>query len=444
MKEVVRIAAYFTATGNPFVDAGVYAMMVWTGKREPEEITLQDIGEMVEALKKVYFSEEWKKSLYSVFPNNSVTHPRIASPEKFEETMQELIKKLKPLESKGYCTVCGRRDVSRIAIYKDKIPLIGSGELLNFFPAGKTGLDLCPGCVLAVQFMPLLLQKCGQGMFSLLHTGYSRFMRTWARMCGHDIEVQVSTGSFTGPRTWQHNPRSALLEAVMSIINEFGEEIEDKSITINLYHFTNYNQGPALAIYQLPAKVFLFLIKLTRAGLKRQWLNQIVARGYSKNKKGEINTYANSVYDRLLEGVSIVSYFVDYQERKAVGDWELLKVYLKEVVGMEPSRIEGIRGIGDALAKIIKTANKQKRLFDLERTKSYNEILQVLLLIGKDGIKHGILPITYDDLLNVLFPEGPLGWKDTKYLLLFRIYEQLADWLPKDVIQADELTEEED
>ena len=51
---------------------------------------------------------------------------------------------------------------------------------------------------------------------------------------------------------------------------------------------------------------------------------------------------------------------------------------------------------------------------------------------------------TTDEFLNDLFPEGALTWKETRDILLFRIYEKLSDYLheKKEIIEETEENEE--
>jgi CRISPR-associated protein Cst1 len=47
---------------------------------------------------------------------------------------------------------------------------------------------------------------------------------------------------------------------------------------------------------------------------------------------------------------------------------------------------------------------------------------------------------TYEEFAKELFPDGSFRFGDTRYLILFRLYEQLHDWLK----QQDGIGENED
>ena len=57
------------------------------------------------------------------------------------------------------------------------------------------------------------------------------------------------------------------------------------------------------------------------------------------------------------------------------------------------------------------------------------------------------LLFTFDEYTLDLFPEGNLTWRETQDLLLFRIYENLNEWLVEnnyiDEVSEEELLEED-
>ena len=151
-------------------------MAVLAGKREPEEITVTDIGANIPLLAGVYTTDSWAKSLYSVFPN----HPGLPTPGRSRQKRINIACSIEPAGQAGSCIACGCRDVDEnLRLFRDYIPLTGSGELLNFFPMARPGTDYCFACALAVQFSPLTYYACGRLL--LLHTGSRPVMRSWAK-----------------------------------------------------------------------------------------------------------------------------------------------------------------------------------------------------------------------------------------------------------------------
>lgn len=102
---------------------------------------------------------------------------------------------------------------------------------------------------------------------------------------------------------------------------------------------------------------------------------------------------------------------------------------------MEITRLEKIKQVGNLIAECIKESGSDKRLTRLERAKSYEACRTVLLYIIRERIKLGAeKPLfSLDDYMEHLFPENEdfsaTPWRETRDLLLFRIYEKLHNWL---------------
>ena len=102
---------------------------------------------------------------------------------------------------------------------------------------------------------------------------------------------------------------------------------------------------------------------------------------------------------------------------------------------MEQTRIEKIKQVGNLIAECIQESKDDKRLKQLERAKSYSECRNILRFVIRDRIKQGASEplFSIDDYMEYLFPESDnlnlTPWRETRDLILFRIYEQLHSWL---------------
>lgn len=437
-------------TGNPFVDAGIWGLCEWREKKNPEELDIEDIEKTLEDIIPLYLTKEWKKSLYSVFPNNAVTNPSVKNKElKLKEVFDTLLSQLEPLKESGTCIACGRRDVQSIRT-KSEIPLLGSGTLINYFPFGQPGGDYCPACTLAVQFSPLVMRACGKLL--LLHSNSEKIMRYWAQEAVADVSRQMTFGNYAGCFDEGYkNPVTAFFHTLENIIIKYEERWSEENPSISIYHFTNYNQGPDLEIYVVPTPVFRFLANIL--GEKAQEWAKIVRRGYPNWQKikeeKEYKSKPNAVYNRLLKGASIIRYFINYKRKGVYGDWELLCDYLTEVRKMSEKRLETLKKVGDYISAYIQSSQDIKRLNQLEQANRYSTFRNQLRLIEKSRINKGIeTPLfTLEEYMEDLFPQGYLSWRETQDLLLFRIYENLHSWLIeqpelKTEIQPEESEEE--
>jgi len=199
-----------------------------------------------------------------------------------------------------------------------------------------------------------------------------------------------------------------------------------------------------MQIIHLPNSVFRFLVYVQRLDAS-SWA-KIVQKGYGGFKKEDDYKWRNNtVYRNLLSGRSIIGFFIE-KDRDILGNWELFSYYLKEVRNMDDKRIEVLKKVGDKIADYIKKTDSTKRLFAIETAKSYEGLRNVFLKITKDVIANGMeTPLfTTDEFINDLFPDGALTWKETRDILLFRIYEKLSDYIKekKEIIEEIEENEE--
>jgi len=420
---------YFTLTGNPFVDAGIFILSELVDK-EAHKITPEDLKKPTDTILSLYLSNAWRKNLYSIFPNNPITNPSIKNKkEYFLKKMGTLLDSFVPLRNTGSCIACGRREIDRPKT-KDEIPLTGSGDLVNFFPAGQAGENYCSVCTFAVQFMPLFLYSL-RGRFLLLHSVSSKVMKVWAKKGVESGREQLVSGVFTGCfEDGYRRGDNALFHIIEDIVLSYEERWLEENPSVSAYIFTNYGQSPELEIIYLPADVFKFFVYIKNHEAYSEW-KKVVKKGYNNLKnEEEFKWKLNRVYRNLLGRRSIVTYFLN-QDRTVVSGWEILTFYLREVRKMETKRIETIKRISDKIAEIIRLKDNTKRLVGIERARFYESLRGVFLNLVKDNITLGSPEplLTLDEFMQDLFPEGAFGWKETRDIILFRLYEVLHDYL---------------
>ena len=166
---------YEKLMGNPFVDAGVCAICEWLeGHPQPNEITVEDLQEVVQKVVPLYCEYEYRTQIRFIFPNSTLTqHSKIQRgiQSLTEELKSEWFKQLDivtDLDDAGDCMGCGRRSID-FRLKKTEVPLTGSGSLRNFFPLFAEGAGYCAACALAIQFAPLAFVRSG-GKFLVLHS----------------------------------------------------------------------------------------------------------------------------------------------------------------------------------------------------------------------------------------------------------------------------------
>jgi hypothetical protein len=66
-------ASLYAYTGNPFVDAGIAAILAWVDKTRPEDLDLEDLTAMKSTLMDLYPTPPWAKEMFSLFVNYPLT-----------------------------------------------------------------------------------------------------------------------------------------------------------------------------------------------------------------------------------------------------------------------------------------------------------------------------------------------------------------------------------
>ncbi len=435
------MAIYEKLMGNPFVDAGVSAICEWLGRgTQPAEITINDLERIVNDIAPILQTNAGWANLHSIFPNSVLTNPAYSKRNRVEllrELCEKYMDAIEELRPTGDCIGCGRRN-AKVMLKRENVPLTGSGALRNFFSTFAEGIGYCAACALAIQFSPLVFVASG-GKFLMLYSNSWKALSSWAHICIEDVRQQVIRQEISGCYNRGYaNPRNGLFFMTSEMIR-YEERRFDENITMQLYYFSNYGQGPELEIFHLPASVFRFLCYAYQNEFRQAWW-QIVRSGYQRVKWDKVESeddyknYSNLVYEFLLQGRSILGFFINRSARKARSNWELLSLYLKEVRSMDESRLNAIKQVGDSIAESIRKSERDRRLRQLEVAGSYSECRNILRFVIRERIQQGekVPLFSLDDYVEHLFPESPdqaTFWRETRDLIVFRIYETLHDWL---------------
>ena len=448
------MAIYQPLMGNPFVDAGVSAICAWLDK-DAKEITEADLGEIIDKFAPIMCSPAWTKNLHSIFPCNAVTHPLIKDHlAKLRLNWRSRLDSIVELGNMGDCAGCGRRPATHNLIRMD-VPMTGSGGLRNFFPLFSAGMGYCSACALAIQFAPLAFVATG-GKFLMVHSNSWRVQRFWARRCVENIREQIVRDDITGCFSLGYaNAHNGLFAMIQELMSRCGMRWSTENVVMQIYCFTNYQQSPELDIHLLSVDVFRFLAYVWERQFQTAW-KEIVRSGYLEvdwdrvESEDVYKNRTNLVYERLLRGQSILGFFLNRSERRVRGDWVLITLYLKEVRHMDEGRLATFKRVGDAIAESIRQLDNARRLGQLERARSYRECRNILRFIVRERIGQGEAEplFSLDEYVDHLFPDtgGEFReWRETRDLLVFRIYETLHDWLrERGLPEAEEETEQDE
>ena len=443
---------YEKLMGNPFVDAGVCGICEWLGRSvQPEQIAATDLEQILNDVAPMMQTDAGWGNLHSIFPNSVLTNSAYSKRDRVEllkEECKNYLDTICELDQTGDCMGCGRRDTTT-RLSKTDIPLTGSGTLRNFFPTFAEGAGYCSACAFAIQLSPLVFMATA-GKFLAFHSNSWKALRSWARVCVEDVRKQQLQWDITGCfNPGYKNPRNGMFYMAREML-KYQEMRADENMSMQVFCFTNYNQGPELEIFYMPAPVFKFLRIVYQSEFKDAW-HIIVRSAYVKvnwakaKSEEDYKNNPNRVYENLLQNRSILGFFLNRRARKPRGNWELLSLYLKEVREMSELRLNALKRVGDFIAESIEKTNKVGRLRDLERARGYPECRNILRYVIRDRIRQGEdEPLfSLDDYVEHLFPESSdhrTYWSETRDLLVFRIYEKLHGWL----VANDAVDEEDD
>lgn len=435
------MAIYEKLMGNPFVDAGVCGICEWLGRSvQPEQITTDDLQEVVNDVAPMMQTDAGWGNLHGIFPNSVLTNAAFRKKDQVELFINECKRYMdiiSELQQVGDCMGCGRRNANTW-LSRTNVPLTG-GKNSNFFPVFSDGAGYCAACALAIQMSPLVYMGTA-GKYLTFHSNSWKAIRSWTRVCVEDIRRQQLQKDITGCFNPDYkNPRNGMFYMARKMAL-YQEMHTDENISIQVYCWTNYNQGPELEVFYMPAPVFKFLRTVYQSEFNTAW-QEIVRTGYGKvnwdkvESEEDYKNRTNRVYENLLQDISILGFFLNRRHRKPRGSWDLLFLYLKEVRSMEQTRLEKIKQVGDLIAESIRESGTDKRLSRLEKAKKGETCRTALLYIIRDRIKQGAQDplFSLDDYMEYLFPKNDdyyeTLWKETRDLLLFRVYERLHNWL---------------
>ncbi|HNX17325.1 MAG TPA: type I-B CRISPR-associated protein Cas8b1/Cst1 [Methanoregula sp.] len=437
-------------TGDPFVDTGITAIELMTGKSWPD-IQEDDFKKAADDLIKLYMTPAWSKDLNSIFPNSSYIQysPGYDRKEKSREFLFELIDGLNDRQSNShYCSFCGapaftRKDATPFV--KAHIPLTGSSKFTNFFPSLRNGVTVCARCVFAIQFIPLVSYKI-RGKPCIISSNNPEIVKQIAKETIDEINKKRILGDFQSTDTSGiinekfRNPQNALFHLAYKVTQKYSiAGITGENEEITLYHFDNKNQNSwGVRIYTLPNNIFKFVgIVMNSPEYKLKWF-ALLSRYYDKSTKipDDLPIWkgaSNKIYNRLLNDQSILWAFKDDESKTLTVPFVIVERYLKLVKKMSQQRIERIKKLADRIAQSIEESGKVRRVNDLLVARDLPSFRNQLQLIFKDWQKMGHEDplISFDEYVDVIIPGDYLSWTEVRDLIIIRLYEKLHPMLVK-------------
>ncbi len=351
---------------------------------------------------------------------------------------------------KPSCIICGkRRAYAKKEVYRAIVPLLGSGDVLNYFhSANPHGADICAHCIFLIQFMPLVSYRLPRVL--VIHAYPYELMLELSKEALADVRKNRLASRAKDFK----RPENFLFHLVGEITRKIERDEFWENASVTLYYFICNNQKQILDVIHIPTQVLRFVAYanlVDQMGWKR-----IVSMGWKELpdvinfEKLEREKRRNRIYSRLLNNESILPYFYNPKERKVNAKWNLLAFYCKEVLGLEKESLEFIRDIGDRIVETLEklpTNKMRRRVREIETAeKNINQFAEFFIRLEKDRQE---LPLktplmSFDEFARILTAYGEdlnISWRIVKDLLLFRIYEKLHDKLIEIEKEEEEIEE---
>jgi CRISPR-associated protein Cst1 len=457
-------------TGHPLVDAGMAALTAFVDKRDPADVTEEDLEEFAEFAERAYFTPALSGYLTVLFTSNFMNPSW--TPEKKQEYAARILRSFEVTGSheRGGCAFCGRPMVQRA--YRDLMPMVGGRTMVNFFAQGAPGLAVCGSCLTALQALSVGAPFCS-GRSLILSTASHRLLLRLVREWVADMRRLVSLVHQGGSAVPIRAARTRTVDLLIRVQQQMATEEADASVVV--YHLSNSGQGPGIDVFLLPASVVGFVRMAQLAAYRADWdalsrRGWEVVKGVSAADMSDVERLErrNYLYEDLfrLPGSApqfIRRYFLQHPERRTAVrakqgqqpqqptqplravSWRFIAMFLKEVLNMERARIEAIRELADQLADEIHRDQNKRLFLNAFRIRSYAFVRRLLLDTGFRRLTNGAAPtITLDQFLEV-FEEGEelerVDWRLAWDLVLIRVIERLYE-LRSPVIEDPDVQQE--
>ena len=463
-------------TGHPLVDAGVAALTAFADKRTPDEVTAADLDEYAAFAERHYLDGDMRTTVDVLFTRNFLNN--MWNQGQKLERVKGAVRSWNQNgdDSLAVCTFCG--EAALRVLHRDDIPMLSGRTTFNFYPHGAPGISICGVCQLALHGLTVGAPRCS-GKALVISADEPDFLveivKEWVARARKYAGLSADSEAFPD----MSSPRTRIIEALVRVQQAGTRSM--RPVGIVAYHISN-GHAPGLDVFALPSTVVHFVRRANTTKYRDAW-TAIERRAWQRtSKKGgsaadiaeeQRTEYRNYLYEDLFRLPDDARRFLRiYFLRRAYGlvrrtdidpradyqlaaeidlvSWDLTELFLQEVLGMNTTRIEAIRRLGDRLAEEIAITNDQSILRSAYMLRNPGTMRRLLLRLDLQCFKRDTQPVLgLDDYLSV-FEEGEelahVDWRMAWDLVLIRLIEQLYQSGHIDIVKevAQEVPEEEE
>lgn len=286
-------AAGLRWTGHALIDVGVAGVCVFTERKHPEDVTLEDLDRVSEFLVDAYYQDKLGTYLTCVFMNSSFVQPNEKAPKR-KEFIEHYLKAHRATPAPEVvgrkCAFSGLPATSPLV--RTHLPMFSGEGVVNFRPDGTTFVPAAGAFIVALFFLPMASRRaegkllCVQAedpeltlrfarrnfednqrlmalalptVRALTHDGYDRELPSWSAS-----KKRYKYADAKGPRS-----------LVIADLTDIGAEATDfagRASPLALYLLSNSGQGPSLETFDVPGGVIAFVLKAAGASTHAAWV----------------------------------------------------------------------------------------------------------------------------------------------------------------------------
>lgn len=497
-------AALLNWTGHAFVDVGIATLCVMSKRADPTLLTLEDLDAAADEMERYYFSGALTSYLTCVFMNSEYVQPgsgqkKDVSRRRYSDRVLRAHRVLANEEAAGHiCAFSGQ--AATHLIHRGQMPLLTGEGVLNFFAGAAGGLFISGPYLIALQALPLGGRR-SEGKLLVAHSDDPDLTLALARNFVEDnrrlLSLALSNGlpNQEGPSedlarehaSWDPTKKrpkypdaKAAFTLIASDLLEIMRKQREKSFpesvgSLHVYWLSSSGQGPSLEIFTLPSNLIRFFREASKAATSAAWerllrkgwiippeqlkfrskksIAVLVGPGRSRNPvlADLLFIYANGFIDPQRARSFVRRHLLSGQkgiiERPHDCNWELADLFLKEVLGMSPDRVERVRAFADMLAQYIAQKNDKGVLRAVTFSQRPWELRNALEKAQRNEyLRNQKLLFGFDEYVAVFEAEDNAGfadWSLMRDLICIRMIEQLhkAKWLVPEELKSEAVEE---
>ena len=249
----------FNYVGHPYYDVGIATLAAFAEKKDPRQLTSQDLEQAVVYMSREYVQQPLRSYLTVAFPNSGFTQPAFfKSPERQQEYARRVLRSsaenVPVLDER--CVFTGKPaaavafdDRDKLPLgraFRQHVPLLTREGTINFHPYGDRGLPISGEALLAIQALPLGCAKTA-GRLLMVHSDNPdiifHFAREFLEHNRRTVQVAQAAKSNKMPE-FHRKHRTLLVETLLEAEQMQTDRSENEGNFFYCYSVPSQQQWP--------------------------------------------------------------------------------------------------------------------------------------------------------------------------------------------------------